>query len=118
MARLKVFDTNALVAVAQGTHVLDSAQVRAAISIISKIEILSWPGLSDEQRTNLRRTLGSMDVIEIDAKVEAFTIDIRLNRQLKLPDAIIAATALSRNAPLVTNDQAFTRVPGVWLEAI
>jgi predicted nucleic acid-binding protein len=118
MARLKVFDTNALIAVSQGKHFLDSSKVRAAISIISKIEILSWAGLYETERRELRRILGSMDVIEIGTAVEEFTIDIRRNRLLKLPDAIIAATALSLRAPLVTNDQAFQRVVGLDLETI
>lgn len=116
MARLKVFDTNALVAIAQGRQAVDPLQIRVAISIISKIEILSWPSLNNEQRSELRRILGAMDVIQIDQAVEDQAIDIRMNRHLKLPDALIAATALSLQAPLVTNDHAFRRVPNLVVE--
>ena len=115
---LKVFDTNALVAIAQGKHVLNSGQVRAAISIISKIEILAWPGLPGEKRAQLKSIIEAFDVIDINKTVEMQAIDIRLNRHLKPPDAIIAATALSLNAPLVTHDGAFKRIPNLVVESI
>jgi predicted nucleic acid-binding protein len=40
---------------------------------------------------------------------------IRLRReyQLKVPDAIVAATALSLEAPLLTNDIKLLRIPGL-----
>ncbi|MBI5657668.1 MAG: PIN domain-containing protein [Geobacter sp.] len=37
-------------------------------------------------------------------------LDLRSSHRLKLPDAIIGATALSRNATLITNDAHFSGI--------
>ncbi len=118
MASLKIYDTNAMIAISQGIHLVDPVQVRVAISIITKIELLAWPSLSPTDRADLRRMLAPLDVINIDQTIEDYAIDIRTNCRLKLPDALIAATALSIQAPLVTNDLEFSRVPGLVLEAV
>jgi predicted nucleic acid-binding protein len=116
MASLKVFDTNALIAVSQGTHIVDPLHVRVAISIITRIEMLAWPSLSAADRAGLRQMLAPVDVVDLDRVVEAHAIDIRTSRLLKLPDAIVAASALSLQVPLVTNDNGFLRVPGLRVE--
>ena len=46
------------------------------------------------------------------------TIDLRRKTGLKLPDAIIAATALTINAKLLTNDRVFDRVSGLEITAL
>ena len=71
-----------------------------------------------EKRAELKSILEAFDVIDINQSVEALAINIRLNRHLKLPDAIIAATALSFQAPLVTDDSAFKRIPNLVVESI
>lgn len=118
MARLKVFDNNAIIKVANGTAILDPEDVKAVISIITKIELLSWPTLSEQDRAVLGEMIATMDVIDINPKVEETTIALRRTRHLKLPDAVIAATALSLNASLVTNDQAFQKIDGLLIESI
>jgi predicted nucleic acid-binding protein len=118
MAKLKVFDTNAMIAVSQGMLIVDPLQVRVAVSVVTRIELLSWPALSVSGRAELRRMLSSVDVIEISQQIEDLAIDVRVTHRLKLPDAIIAATALGLSAPLVTNDQLFGRVPGLVIESL
>jgi predicted nucleic acid-binding protein len=45
--------------------------------------------------------------------VKKLAIILRREHQLKLPDAIVAATALSLGATLVTNDVKLLRLPGL-----
>jgi hypothetical protein len=45
--------------------------------------------------------------------VKKLAIRLRREHQLKLPDAIVAATALSLKAELVTNDTKLLRIPGI-----
>jgi len=116
MARLKVFDTNAMVAVFHGHLVPDPEQVRVAISIISRLELRAWPRLSPAERTILDEILSQVDVQPIDSQIESLAVQVRLNNRLKLPDAIIAATAISLNSPLVTHDQVFSRVQSLVIE--
>ncbi len=46
-------------------------------------------------------------------EVKSLAIRLRREHLLKLPDAIVAATALSLGAPLMTNDAKLLRVPGL-----
>ncbi len=48
--------------------------------------------------------LNKITVIGIDNNIKKLTIAIRKQYKLRLPDAIIAATAKSLNATLFTND--------------
>ena len=54
--------------------------------------------------------------VEVVGLTEAITdAAVRLRREhgLKVPDAIIAATALTAGAELLTNDEKFARLPGI-----
>jgi predicted nucleic acid-binding protein len=86
------------------------------ISVITTMEVLSWPGHSDK---SIAATSALLDVfrempLNNDIKIAAITIR-RLHR-LKLPDAIIAATALHLELPLVTrNSKDFVGIPDLNL---
>lgn len=43
-------------------------------------------------------------------KIKEKSIDIRNNHKLKIPDAIIAATSIVYNIPLITSDKDFEKV--------
>jgi len=45
-----------------------------------------------------------LDLSVIDQKIADLTVGIRKKKQIKLPDAIIAATAISKGACLVTRN--------------
>ena len=45
------------------------------------------------------------------------TIQLRRIHRLKLPDAVIVATAMALDYELMTNDTALAKVPGVRLKA-
>lgn len=44
-------------------------------------------------------------IVEIDNLIKQHTVRLRREHRLRLPDAIIAATAVSHEATLLTNDQ-------------
>ena len=71
------------------------------ISFITLIEYLGYKNInkSSEEFVSLA------DVIEIDKHIINSCIDLRKNYKIKLPDAIIAATALVCNLILVTNNE-------------
>lgn len=116
MAQLKVFDTNAMIAVSKGLLSVAPHQTRVVVSIITRLELLCWPELSVNERTLVREMVDSIEVAAITQEVEDRVIEVRSSRNLKLPDAIIAATAMSLGAPLVTNDARFSGVPGLAVE--
>ncbi|MEH2151215.1 type II toxin-antitoxin system VapC family toxin [Nostoc sp.] len=74
------------------------------ISVITEIELLSYPSLSLEEETQIIDFLNKITIIGIDSNIRNLTIAFRKQYKLRLPDAIIAATAKSLNATLFTND--------------
>ena len=74
------------------------------VSVITEIELLSYPSLSSDEEIQIRDFLTKMTVVEIDSNIKELAIAFRKQYKLRLPDAIIAATAKSLNATLFTND--------------
>jgi len=111
-----VLDTNAVVSLLAGNSEL-SAQLETAeyvgISVISYLEFLAFEGLSASDRHCFAEFCKRVDIVSLshsDNKLIKQTLDLRSNHRLKLPDAIIGATALSRNALLITNDSHFSGI--------
>jgi predicted nucleic acid-binding protein len=74
------------------------------VSVITEIELLSYLNLSADEETQIIEFLNKIIVVSIDSNIKNLTIAFRKQYKLKLPDAIIAATAKSLNATLFTND--------------
>jgi len=73
-------------------------------SIITEMELLSYPNLSPAEEQQIQNFLAQLLLIGIDESIKRMAIALRKQYRLKLPDAIIAATAQSLNALLLTND--------------
>jgi predicted nucleic acid-binding protein len=78
------------------------------ISVINRIELFSWKDLKGEKQKNVKAFIGEINEIALsEANVER-TIKIRRGRSIRLPDAIIAATAIEHNLTLLSdNDKDF-----------
>lgn len=92
---------------------------RAFISVITRIEMLTWKGHTDEslrQTTDLIKLLPELPMSET---VIVQAIQIRKAYGLKLPDAVIAATAMAHGLQLMTaNESDFRRVASLNLICI
>ena len=91
----------------------------AAIASVSRIEVLGFPGfgnLSADQQERLREVIASMVELQLDEPVIARAIMVRQQRRTTLADAVIAATALAHDRPLVTRNTAdFRHIAGLRL---
>jgi tRNA(fMet)-specific endonuclease VapC len=111
-----LLDTNAIVALLKGSTTLVTLLQNAdwvGISIISQIEFLAFSGLSKDDRQLFEEFLKRVEVINLLASNNLLIeqiIQIRLQYRVKLPDAIIASTALQTGASLVTADWELTKV--------
>jgi len=89
----------------------------AAISSVSRIEVLGFPGftnLSTDRRTHLHEIVASMVELEMNEAVIQRAIALRQQKKMSLADAIIAATALVHDLPLVTrNVDDFKHIAGL-----
>ena len=74
------------------------------ISTITYIEALGYPFPNQSDEMAITGLCDTFDRIFLTKDIETQTIIIRKSNKIKLPDAIIAATALVHNLTLVTHD--------------
>ena len=81
------------------------------VSFITKIELLSWnPPIPNDIKIRKEFIAGS-EIHYIDDKIIEQAIQIRKEVKIKLPDAVIAATAIANDFILISdNDKDFNKV--------
>jgi predicted nucleic acid-binding protein len=85
-----------------------------SFSVITQIKVLGFSQLTDAQRERFAELFGVAATLPLDDAVTRACIRLRCVRRMKLGDAIIAATALVHNLPLVTrNLEDFVDIPGL-----
>ncbi len=75
------------------------------VSIITKIELLGWRKHTPDGFKKAKEFLERAEVLPIDDYLAELTITLKRNNNIKLADALIAATALSNDLILVTRNQ-------------
>ncbi len=91
------------------------------ISIITQIEFLSNPELTTKNKFLFDEFINLVEIYPVtkDNKILILqTIAIRKKYKLKLPDAIIAATAIINNATLFSADDIFAKIYNLKFELI
>jgi predicted nucleic acid-binding protein len=76
-----------------------------AISVISELELLAYPGLVASEEQRIRDFLADVPITDLTQLVKHHTVSFRKRFGLKLPDAIVAATALALDATLFVRPQ-------------
>ena len=74
------------------------------ISVITEIELLCWNGSLENDIEVLKSFIGETIVIPLEQDVKLRTIEIRKKYKLKMPDAIIAASALVHDLTFLTRN--------------
>jgi predicted nucleic acid-binding protein len=74
------------------------------ISVITYMEILGYPFSNPKEEKFIKELLSFFRTLYVDQHVADITIDIRKKKRIQLPDAIIAATAISESLQLVTRN--------------
>lgn len=104
-------DTNFVIYYLRGDDSIAGYELyRFAASVITELELLVKPDLSATAEAAIRQFLASCPIFDLSSAVKDRAILIARQHRLKLPDALIAATALVADLPLVTADRQFTRV--------
>ena len=86
----------------KANELIEAAKSR--ISVITRIELLSWSGATNSQTIILLNFIGESEIYHLEEPVILKTIKIRKKYRTKLPDAIIAATALINHFSVVTRN--------------
>jgi predicted nucleic acid-binding protein len=85
------------------------------ISVITKIEILGWKGHTEESFRKTQEFIKDATIFGLEEKIVEEVIKLRRNKKIKIPDAIIAATARVYNKILITNNEKdFKFLTEVW----
>jgi predicted nucleic acid-binding protein len=80
----------------------------AAISLITWMEVIAGAATPEEE-ASIRAFLAAFEVLPVDQAVAEESVILRRTRRLKLPDAIIYATARAHGRSLATrNTRDFT----------
>jgi len=90
----------------------DALESGSYISIITRIELLGWRKHSLDSLKAAEVLLQSVSEIPLHEEIIRLCISFRQNYPIKLPDAIIAATARYAKVPLMTRNMPdFERIP-------
>ena len=107
-------DTNSLIYFFNGNQkVIDAINDEILyISIITEIELLSFAKLDENSEKAIRVFLSddNCKLIDLITSIKEYTITIRRKQRIKLPDAIVAATAIFLDIPLLTFDAGFAKI--------
>jgi predicted nucleic acid-binding protein len=105
-------DTNVLIYLQNGVAGIDKilGGKDIYVSYITEMELLSFPKLSKEQLHALELLLDDCFIIDMNQEIKELAIELRRTEKLKLPDAIIAASSIAFNLPIITADKQFSKI--------
>lgn len=108
---MRVFDSNILIyhlndALSQNVrdHVERWVVEGASISVITRMEVLGFRQTA-VQLAQASRFIALFDEVALGDEIVERTIALRQQHRIRLPDAIIAATALNRSVALASRDE-------------
>jgi len=110
-----LLDTNILVAALAGEAGLADRLTHAewvGTSIVCVLEFLAFPQLDADDRALFLTLVGRLQVVDLawgNAPLLQAIEALRSQRQIKLPDAIVAASAWVNGATLLTRDSALLK---------
>jgi predicted nucleic acid-binding protein len=108
MGQMKVLlDTNIIIYLSNETLPIENVfqnQNEYYISIITYMESLGYSFSSQQEEDKIKLLLSKIKILYVDFSIASKVIYIKKNKKMKLPDAIIAATALTQNLELMTRN--------------
>ncbi len=112
-----LLDTNAVLYILNGDKALAELLngEKLYVSIITEMELLSYRNITAKEKQQIKNFLADFIIVQIDDEIRDQTIEIKKSTHLKLPDSIIAATAIALDIPFVTSDKQFRTVTNLNL---
>ncbi len=108
-------DTNIFIYVLEGNKFAAQSLVGKDIffSFITSIELMGNIKINKEIQSVIESFLSHHQKITYYDKIEKTAIQLKQKKRLKTPDAIIAATAIEFNLPLLTADKNLEKIEGL-----
>lgn len=112
-------DTNFLIYLLNGrTVVTPYLNNNFFISEITEMEMLGVKGVAPDILKIRPALPENCYTITFNSNIKEIAIRLKQQSTLKLPDAIVAASALYMSLPLVTADKRFSKIPGLDLHLL
>lgn len=107
-----VLDTNIILYLLEGDDILVQylRDKTFYLSLINEIELVGFKGITEDEEIAIGFFLDECLIVEINQGIKDITIKLRRKYALKLPDAIVAATAIFLGVPLISADKHFDKV--------
>ncbi len=104
-------DTNFLINVTlKNNNVIPFLDFNIGISYITEVELLGVFSISKNQLKLSKELVNSCYIFESNPQIIQKTILLKQSYKLKLPDVIIAATAIVYKLPFLTSDSDFKKI--------
>jgi predicted nucleic acid-binding protein len=78
----------------------------AGYSAITRLELFGFPGLTEEEEEKIRELLRAFQEVAVTSGIIDRAIEIRRKTKVKVPDAIIGASAVVLGCNLITRNVA------------
>ena len=108
-----LLDSNIIIYIAKGLINLDDIIINNcsySISVITKMEVLGFNFTNKDEELIIHEIIDQFYVLYIDRAISERVISLRKKSKIKLPDAIICATAIENGATLYSNDKRLGRI--------
>lgn len=102
-----VLDSNIIIYLSKGLLKIEDVlkdDAMYATSVITYMEVMGYEFTSSKEKAFIEKLFSYLEILYIDENIVKKTIALRIDNKIKLPDAIICATAIASNATLFTND--------------
>jgi predicted nucleic acid-binding protein len=105
-------DTNIILYLLNGSDTLEEVLQGKDISLsfMTELELLGFKNITIKEEQQIKGLLNDCSIISLNDRIKEKYIEIRKKYHLKLVDAIIAATAIVFDFPLITSDKQFKTV--------
>ena len=82
------------------------------VSAVTELELFAYSDLTAEEESLIEELLATISVIPLDSRIARLAALVRRSYRLKVPDSVIAATAMFTGSKLLTrNTRDFRKIP-------
>ncbi|MDB4919989.1 type II toxin-antitoxin system VapC family toxin [Mucilaginibacter sp.] len=105
-------DTNIILYLLDGSDTLEEVLQgkNIYISFITELELISFKGITERQEKQITELLSDCSIIQMNKLIKEKYIELRKKYRLKLADAVIAASSIIFDMPLITADSDFKKI--------
>lgn len=110
-------DTNIFLYLLKGNDTLENMLQgkNIYVSFITELELIGFKNMTVKEEKQIASLLNECLLISLNPLIKEHYVAIRKRYQLKLADAITAATAIASGTPLITADRQFNTVKELQL---